>query len=121
MSSVVLGRPYLPNSLLLIRQLPWMLVARHAPVVAVIVFEGIGFFAVNGIVADLTHLVGHAEGHAADEFYEHHDQGGPDDVPADDEKCADNLETDLAAVACNGTAGVSDAESLAAFYCCPET
>jgi hypothetical protein len=31
------------------------------------------------------------------------------------------LKPNLATIACNGTAGVRDTESLAAFHCCPET
>ena len=98
-----------------------MLVAGDAPVVAVVVFKGVGFFAVDGIVADLAHLVRHAEGHAADVFDEEHDEGRPDDVPAHDEEGADDLEADLAAVACDGAAGVRETEGRAAFFRCPET
>ena len=98
-----------------------MLIARDPPIVPIIVFKGVRFFAVDGVVADFAHLVRHAEGHAADVLDEAHDEGGPDDVPADDEEGADDLEADLAAVAGDGAAGVGDAEGGAAFLGCPET
>ena len=74
----------------------------------------------NGIIADLAQLICHAQGHAADVFDEHHDEGSPDDVPANDEEGADDLETDLAAVARDCSAWVGDAESRAAFFRSPE-
>jgi hypothetical protein len=42
------------------------------------------------VVAGKELLFGHAEGYAADVFDEAHDEGGPDDVPADDEESADD-------------------------------
>lgn len=93
----------------------------NLPVVPVVVFERVGFFAVDGVVANLAHFVTHAEGDAADVFNEEHDEGCGEDVPADDEEGADDLEADLAAVAGDGAAGVGDAEGQAAFFGCPET
>ncbi len=98
-----------------------VLEAGDAPVVAVVVFKGVGFLAVDGVVANLAHFVRHAQGDAADVLDEAHDEGGPDDVPADDEEGADDLEADLAAVAGDGAAGVGEAEGRAAFFGGPET
>ncbi len=92
-----------------------MFISCNASIITIVVLKGIRFLAMNGIVADFAHFVRHTEGHAADVFDETHDEGGPDDVPGDDEEGADDLEADLAAVACDGTAGVGDAESGAAF------
>ena len=121
MSPVILGCPHFPDGLFLVSHLAGMFVSSDSPVVAIIVLEGVGFFAVDGIIAYFAHLVGHPKGHAADELDEYHDKGCPDDVPANDEECTDDLKTNLATIACNGTAGVSDTESLAAFHGCPET
>ena len=98
-----------------------MLESRDAPVVPVVVFERVGFLAVDGVVANLAHLVRHAQRHAADVFDEAHDEGGPHDVPADDEEGADDLQADLPAVACDGSAGVGETKGRAAFLGCPET
>lgn len=115
------ARSDLPQHFLLVRHLPRMLVAGNAPIVPVVVLKRIRLFAMDGVVADLAHFVRHAEGDAADEFDEHHDERGPDDIPADDEEGADDLEADLAAVACDGAAGVGDAEGFAASFCGPQT
>ena len=112
--------PHLPKRLLRVRG-TLVLKARNAPIVAVVVFEGVRFLAVDGVVADFAHFVRHAEGDAADVFDEHHDERGPDYVPADDEEGAHDLETDLAAVACDGAAGVGEAKGRAAFFRGPET
>ena len=95
--------------------------AAAAEQAAVVVGEGVGLLAVDGVVADLEHLVRHAQRDAADELDEHHDERRPDDVPADDEEGADDLEPDLLAVAGDGAAGVGDAEGGAAFGGGPET
>lgn len=116
----IMALPHLPERLLRVRG-PLVLKPRDAPVVAVVVFKGVGFLAVDGVVADFAHFVRHAQGHAADVFDKGHDEGGPGDVPADDEEGADDLEADLAAVACDGAARVGDAEGGAAFLCGPET
>ena len=98
-----------------------MLEARDAPVVAIVVFKGVGFLAVDGVVADLAHLVRHAQGHPAHVFDEAHDEGCPDDVPADDKEGTDDLQADLAAVAGDGAAGVGETKGRAAFFRGPET
>ena len=98
-----------------------MLIPGHAPIIPIVVFKRVGFLAVDGVVADFAHFVRHAEGHAADVLDEDHDERGPDDVPADDEEGADDLEADLPAVACDGAAGVGEAEGGAALFCGPET
>lgn len=69
-----------------------MLIPRDPPIIPIVVFKRIRLLAVDRIVADPAHLVCHAQGHAADVFYEDHDEGGPDDVPADDEERAPNTE-----------------------------
>lgn len=112
--------PHLPDRLLRVRG-PLVLEAGEPPVVPVVVFKGVGFLAVDGVVADFAHLVRHAEGDAADVFDEAHDERGPDDVPADDEEGADDLQADLAAVAGDGPAGVRESEGGAAFLGCPES
>lgn len=117
----LMRRSNLPDSLLLIRQFPRVFISRDAPVVAVVILKCIWLLAVDGIVANLAHLVRHAEGHAANVLDETHDEGGPDDVPADDEEGADDLEADLATVAGDGAARVGDAEGEAAFLSGPET
>lgn len=121
MSLIVFRRPKLSDSLFLIRKLARVFKSSHTPVIPVVVFERIWFFTVDSVVTNLAHFVGHAEGYAADIFDEHHDQGGDDNVPADDEKGADDLETNLAAVAGDSSTRVGDAEGGAAFLCCPET
>ena len=88
---------------------------------AVVVGEGVRLFAVNGVVADFEHLVGHAQRHAAHEFDKNHDERRPNDIPADDEERAHDLQPDLFAVASNGAAGVDESESGAAFGCSPKT
>ncbi len=113
--------PHLPQHLLLIRHLPRMLIPGNPSVIAVVILKRVRFFAVNGVIPDFAHFIRHAQGDAADEFDEHHNKGGPDDVPADDEEGADNLEADLAAVACDGAARVGDAEGGAALFGGPET
>ncbi len=110
------------SDLLLVGELGVVRVADvEASVVAVVVFKCVGFFTVNGEIADLELLVGHAERDAADVFDECHDEGCPDDVPADDEKGTDNLETDLTAIASDGTSRVGDTKGSAALFGGPET
>ena len=121
MTPVILRCPHFPNSLLFVGHLSWMLEASNTSVVSIIVFKSIWLLAVDSIVADFTHLVGHSQRHAADVFDENHDQRGPDNVPADDEKSADDLETNLSAIAENSTARVGDTESSTAFGSRPET
>ena len=116
----IMTPPHLPERLLRVRG-PLVFKARDAPVVAVVVFKGIGFLAVDGVVANFAHFVRHAQGHAADVFDEDHDEGGPDDVPADGEEGADDLEADLSTVTGDGAARVGEAESGAAFFGGPET
>lgn len=70
---------------------------------AVEVGKGVRLFAMHGVVANLARGVGHAERDAQDVLDEDHDERGPDDVPADDEEGADDLEPHLPAVAVNGT------------------
>ena len=82
--------------------------------------KGIRFLAMDREIADFEFLVAHAQGDAADVLDEEHDEGGPDDVPADDEEGADDLQPDLFAVARDGAAGVCDAESGAAVGGCPK-
>ena len=113
-------RPHLLQRPLLVRHLPLMLISSNATIIPIVVFKGIGFFAVHRIIPDLAQLIRHAQGHAADVFDEDHDEGGPEDVPADDEKGADDLETDLTAVARDCSAWIGDAESRTAFFCGPE-
>ena len=115
----VVALAHFPEGLLRVRG-PLVLEAGEAPVVAVVVFKGVGLFAVDGVVADFAHFVRHAEGHAADVFDEDHDEGGPDDVPADNKEGADDLEADLSPVAGDGTARVGDTEGSAAFLGRPE-
>ena len=100
---------------------PLVLKAGDLAVVAVVVFKGIGLLAVDGVVADFAHFVRHAQGHAADVLDEAHDERGPNDVPADDEEGADDLQPDLSAVASDGAAGVGETKGRAAFFGCPET
>ena len=109
-----------PDGLFRVRQ-ALVLEAGDLAVVAVVVFKGVGFLAVDGVVADFAHFVRHAQGHAADVLDEAHDERGPDNVPADDEEGADDLQPDLSAVARDGAAGVGEAEGRAAFFGCPET
>ena len=110
------------RSLFLVRELGLVCVPDiDAPVVAVVVFESVRLLAVDGVVADFKLLVGHAEGDAADVFDEAHDEGGPDNVPADNKESSDDLETDLAAIAGNRTSGVGDTKSSAALLRGPET
>jgi hypothetical protein len=47
-------------------------------------------FTVNHIITYEELLFGHAEGYAEDVFDEAHDEGGPNDVPANYEECADD-------------------------------
>ena len=75
----------------------------------------------DGVVAHGAHFVRHPQRDAADVLDEAHDQRGRDDVPADDEEGAEDLETDLAAVAGDGAAGVGETEGGAALFCGPET
>ena len=88
---------------------------------AVVVREGVGLLAVDGVVADLEHLVRHAQRHPAHELDEDHDERRPHDVPPDDEQRAHDLQPNLLAVAGDGAAGVGDAEGGAAFGGGPET
>ena len=88
---------------------------------AVVMGKGVGFFAVDGKVADFEHLVRHAQRDPTDILDENHDQGGPHDVPADDEQSADDLEPDLLPVPCNGAARVGDTKGGAALCSCPKT
>ena len=55
----LMALPHLPKRLLRIRR-PLMLKARNPSVIPVVVFKCVGFFAVDGIVADFAHLVRHA-------------------------------------------------------------
>ena len=50
---------HLAESLLRVRR-ALVFEARDAPVVAVVVFKGVGLLAVDGIVADFAHFVRHA-------------------------------------------------------------
>ena len=52
--------------------------------------QDIGRLSVYHVVAGEEFLLAHAEWDAEDELDEHQDQGGPDDVPSDDEERADN-------------------------------
>ena len=90
-------------------------------VIAIVVFKRIRLLAVDGEITDPEVFFGHAQGHAADVLDEAHDEGGPDDVPADDEEGADDLEADLSAIACDGSTWVGDAEGRAAFFGGPES
>ena len=82
--------PHLPKRLLRVRR-ALVFEARDAPIIPIVVFKGIRFLAVDGVVTDFAHFVRHAQGDAADVFDEDHDEGGPDNVPADDEEGADDL------------------------------
>ena len=87
---------------------------RHqAPVV---VGKGVRFLAVDGVVADQEGLLAHAQRDAQHVLDEEHDGAGPEDVPADHEERADDLDPDLAAVAGDRAAGVGEAEGGAAFH-----
>ena len=112
--------PYLSQRFLRVRR-PFVLKACNASVLPVVVIEGVGFFAMNGVVANCGPLVRHAKGHTADVFNEQHDKGRPDNVPADDEESADDLYTNLSAIACDSAAGNSETEGSAAFLCRPQT
>lgn len=115
----------IPTTLLLIPRPP----PRHLrlmpkpdlAIIPIVILKRIRLLAVDGEVANLEHLVRHAQRDAADVLDEDHDERGPDDVPADDEEGAHDLEADLSAVAGYGAAGVGDAEGGAAFGCGPET
>lgn len=65
----------------------------------VIVGKGVWLLAVDGVITNLEMFLRHAEWDTEDILDEDHDQGGPDDVPADDEESADYLEPDLLAIA----------------------
>ena len=78
-----------------------------------VVVEAVGFLAVDGVVADEELFVGHAQGDAADVFDEAQNQRGPNEIPADDEEGADDLQPDLFAVAVDGAARVGQAEGRA--------
>ena len=121
MASVILTSPQLSDSFFLIGRFPGVLIASQAPVIAIVVFKCVWFLTVNSVVADFAHFVRHAEGDPADVFDEAHDERCPDDVPADDEKSANDLETDLAAVTGDGAARIGDAKGSAAFFGSPET
>ena len=75
----------------------------------------------DGEVTDPQVFLGHAQRNTADIFDEAHDEGGPDDVPADDEESTDNLEANLPTVSCDGAAGVGNAKGCAALLGSPET
>ena len=98
-----------------------LMVGASAEEATVVVGEGVGLLAVDGVVADLEHLVGHAQRDAAYKLDEDHDERRPHEVPADDEQRADDLQPNLLAVAGDGAAGVADAEGGAAFGGGPET
>lgn len=72
---------------------------------------------VNCVVANLTCGIAHAQRNAENVPDEDHDQRRPDDVPADDEKSADDLKPDLFAITVNGAAWVGQAEGCAAGGC----
>ena len=120
MTPVILRCPHLPDSLLFVSH-ALMLEASNTSVIPIVVFKSVWLLAVDSIVTNLQHLVGHSQRHTADEFDETHDQRGPDNVPTDDEESADNLETNLSAIAKNSTARVGDTESSTAFGSRPET
>lgn len=71
--------------------------------------------AVNRVVADEHVVLGHAKRDSADVLDEQHDQARPDQVPANDEEGANNLDPDLSTVVVNGTTGVCETESQATF------
>ena len=100
---------------------PAIAIIRVPQQTAVVMRERVRFLAVDGPVADFEFLVAHAQRHAADVFDEDHDQGGPHQIPADNEERADDLQPDLLAVAGDGAAGVGEAEGGAAFGGGPET
>jgi hypothetical protein len=71
----------------------------------------------NRIVANLARGIAHAQRNAENVPDEEHDQRRPDDVPADNEKSADDLKPDLLAIAIDGTTRVGQAEGCAAGGC----
>jgi hypothetical protein len=71
----------------------------------------------DSIVANLACGIAHAERNAQHILDEEHDERRPDDVPADDEEGADDLQPDLLAVAFDGSARVGESKGLAAFDC----
>ena len=93
----------------------------EAPVIAIVVFESVWFFAVNSVVTNLKLLFGHTQRNTADVFDEDHDERSPYDVPADDEKGTHDLEANLATISCDGASRVGDAEGSAALFGGPET
>lgn len=98
----------------------WMPIPRNSSICSIVILEGVWLLPVDRKVTHGQILIAHAQGNPADVFDEDHDEGSPGDVPADDEEGADDLDADLAAVACHGTAGVSETEGGAAFGCGPE-
>jgi len=83
-------------------------------VVLAVVEEGIWKLAVNFGVTDHELLVAVTEWDAHDVFDEEANSGCPEQIPADDEEEADDLQPDLSAVAVDGSTGVNSAEGLAA-------
>ena len=98
-----------------------MAIPCHGPICSIVILKRIRFLSVDGEISLPQILIAHAQGNAADIFDEDHDEGGPNDVPADDEEGADDLKTDLAAITCDSTAGVGQAEGSATFDGGPET
>jgi len=84
---------------------------------SIVVRKRVGHLMVNGIISNLTRGIAHAQRNTEDVPDKEHDQRCPDDVPADDEKGADDLQPDLLAVAGDGSAGVGQAEGCAAGGC----
>ena len=84
MTPEILRGPHLPDSLLFVSH-ALMLEASNTSVIPIVVFKSVWLLAVDSVVTDFQHLVGHSQRHAADVFDETHDQRSPDNVPADDE------------------------------------
>ena len=80
----------------------------------IVVGERVRHLMVNGVVTNLARRFAHPQRDPENVSDEDHDQRRPDDVPADDEKSADDLEPDLLAIAVDGTARVGQTERCAA-------
>ena len=87
----------------------------------VVMCKGIWFLAMDSIISNFHLLLRHAEWDATDKLDEAHDEGRPDDVPADDEEAADELKPDLFAIAIDGAAIICHAEGSATLCCGKET
>ncbi len=93
----------------------------HAAEVPIIILKSIRFLAVNGIVTNGELFVIHTQGDTADVFDKNHDEGGPDNVPADDEEGTNDLKADLPAIARDGATRILNTEGSAAFGRGPKT